>query len=83
MNSKEERNNFKNAVNGRHVILIWLTSSLSPMFTSAIQTKFRFQEATEMSKSVSLFYQSKANRRRCRLFPSMGLKSILNVNQLI
>ena len=46
----EEHNDFKNAVKGRHIIPICLTFSLFLIFTSAIQTKTHFQEATDMSK---------------------------------
>ena len=48
--SEDERNDFKKAVKGRCIIpTTWLTFSFFPVCTSAIHTKSRFQEATDMS----------------------------------
>ena len=48
--SKEERINFKNAVKGHRNTPIWLTFLL----TLAVQTKSRFEDATDMSRAEPL-----------------------------
>ena len=57
-----EYNNFKKPVKGHRIIQFGLLSlSHSPTFIIAIQTKSRFQKATDMSKFKNLFYQSILN----------------------
>ena len=49
--SKEERNDFKKAVKGCHIIPIWLNLSLSPTLSCAVHTKSYFREAIGMSRA--------------------------------
>ena len=72
--SEEERNNFQTAVKSRHNILpIWLTLSLSSTHTSSMNTKSRFQVATDMSRAETVLstlylHVSKLNDHRCQPF---------------
>ena len=62
--SKEECNDFKNAVKGCCIILIRLTFPLPLTLTLAMHTKSHFQGATNMSRVEPLirtFYLSKIN----------------------
>ena len=76
INSEEEHSDFKNAVKGRRIILIWLTFSHSQI----LQSYWHVEEQNQF-QSLSVFYLKNKTKTKTNVsenpLPSMGLKSIL------